>query len=123
LNGYNPANTILLEINPESQKTRIDFAATESLIGIKSVSITDLIKEGKNLFYKEENKKIKIERIYNRVIFDELIRKKINLNFNIKDELNISWAGHPNWFFKISKYSLPFLKGKYVSPAFFLNEL
>lgn len=123
LNGNNPANTILLEINPESQKTRIDFAATESLIGIKSVSITDLIKEGKNLFYKEENKKIKIERIYNRVIFDELIRKKINLNFNIKDELNISWAGHPNWFFKISKYSLPFLKGKYVSPAFFLNEL
>jgi hypothetical protein len=123
LEESNPENVILLEINPEKQKTRIDFAATEKLTGIKSVSITDLIKEGKNLFYKHKNKKIKIDRIYNRVIFDELIRKNIKLNFNIKDEINVTWVGHPNWFFKISKYSLPFLKGKYTSRCFFLNEL
>lgn len=122
LDGNDPESTILLEINPENQKTRIDFAATENLIGIKSVSITDLIKNGENLYYENGGKKIKIKRIYNRVIFDELIRKKINLNFNIKDELNVKWIGHPNWFFKISKYSLPFLKGKYVPEAFFLDR-
>ena len=77
----------------------------------------------KKLFYSKDGKDIEVKRIYNRVIFDELERKKINFEFNFKDDVDVEWAGHPNWFFKISKYSLPMLKGNYVPECYFLNEL
>ena len=113
-----PANVILLEIEPEKQKTRIDFAVTEILIGIKEVCISDLIKHGKNLFYKMSGKEIPIERIYNRVIFDELSRTNTKFSFNIREELNVTWVPHPNWFYKMSKYSLPVLTGDFVPKCF-----
>jgi len=118
-----PANVILLEIEPEKQKTRIDFAATEKLIGVSEVCISDLIKRGKNLFYKKNGKEIPVERIYNRVIFDELSRTEKNFNFDLQEELNVTWVPHPNWFYKISKYSLPVLKGEYVPKCFYLRDL
>jgi len=118
-----PENVILLEIQPEEQKTKIDFSVTENLLGITTVCISDVVQEGRNLFYKNNGKTIPIEKIYNRVIFDDLKRNDIDFNFNFKDELNIKWISHPNWFFKISKYSLPLLKGKYVPECYFLNEL
>ncbi|UCH65867.1 MAG: hypothetical protein JSW63_01665 [Ignavibacterium sp.] len=116
-------NVVLLEIKPEEQKTRIDFAATEELLGIAPVCISDVVQEGRKLFYKKNGKLVPIERIYNRVIFDELERGEVSFSFNFHDELDLKWIPHPNWFFKISKYSLPLLKGKYVPDCFFLNEL
>ena len=118
-----PENVILLEIEPEKQKTRIDFACTETMLGVKSVCVTKVHKRGKKLFYKESGKEIPIERIYNRVIFDELTKKKLQLDFHFTDELDVEWIGHPNWFFKISKYSLPYIKSKYAPQTFFLNEV
>lgn len=118
-----PENVILLEIHPEEQKTRIDFAATEKLVGIKTVCLTNIIKRGNKLFYQSNGKDIPIERIYNRVIFDELDRKGLNFNFNLQDDLDVYWTSHPNWFFKISKFSLPQLKGKNVPECYFLSEL
>ena len=83
-----------------------------------------IIREGKKLFYENNGKKIPIERIYNRVIHDELAKRKdIKYNFRFTEELDVKWIAHPNWFFKISKYSIPFLKNKYVPPAEFLSEL
>ena len=120
---HDPANVILLEIEPEKQKTRIDFAATEQLTGISTVCLSKIKKRGKKLFYLKDGKDIEVKRIYNRVIFDELERKKMNFEFNFKDDVDVEWAGHPNWFFKISKYSLPMLKGNYVPECYFLNEL
>jgi len=119
----NPENVILLEIEPEKQKTRIDFACAEKFIGIKPVFLTKVIKEGKDLFYEREGKKTKIERIYNRVIFDELHKRKdLKYEFDFHDELNVEWLPHPNWFYRISKYSLPFFKNKYVPETKFLND-
>jgi hypothetical protein len=118
-----PANVILLEIEPEKQKTRIDFAATEKLIGVTEVCISDVIKHGKVLFYKKNEVEIPIERIYNRVIFDELSRTEKNFNFDLQEELNVTWVPHPNWFYKISKYSLPVLKGEFVPKCFYLRDL
>ena len=118
-----PKNVILLEIEPEKQKTRVDFAATEKLLGIKEVCISDVIKHGKVLYYKKNGKEIPIERIYNRVIFDELSRTKAKFNFDLKEELNVTWAPHPNWFYKMSKYSLPVLKGEFVPNCFYLHDL
>jgi hypothetical protein len=120
----NPENVILLEIEPEKQKTRIDFECCKKFIGVKPVCITKVTKEGKDLFYDNEGVKTKIERIYNRVIFDELDRRKdLKLNFSFQDELNVTWLPHPNWFFRISKYSLPFLKNKYVPETRFLSDV
>jgi hypothetical protein len=119
----NPENVILLEIEPEKQKTRIDFAATERLLGIRPVCLTKLKKRGRDLFYERDGREVRIERIYNRVIFDELIRRPdLELPFRFQDDLDVTWVGHPNWYFRISKHSLPFLKTEHTSPAFFADQ-
>ena len=118
-----PENVVLLEIEPEKQKTRIDFAATETLLGIRSVCVTKIKKRGRQLFYDRDSGEVRIERIYNRVIFDELIRRPdLNLPFRFQDDLDVIWVGHPNWYFRISKHSLPFLKTEHTSPTFFADE-
>ncbi|MEO8210447.1 MAG: hypothetical protein ABI840_07790, partial [bacterium] len=120
----NPENVILLEIEPEKQKTYIDFLCTEKFLGVKAVCLTKIIKEGKKLFYEKDGKKFPVERIYNRVIHDELAKRKdIKYNFRFTEELDVKWIAHPNWFFKISKFSLPFLKNKYVPSAEFLSDI
>src|SRR2546429_298386 len=118
-----PENVVLLEIEPEKQKTRVDFAATQTLLGIRPVCVTKIKKRGRQLFYDRDGREVQIERIYNRVIFDELIRRpELNLPFQFHDDLDVKWVGHPNWYFRISKHSLPFLKTEQTSPAFFADE-
>jgi hypothetical protein len=118
-----PENVVLLEIEPEKQKTRVDFAATQTLLGIQPVCVTKIKKRGRQLFHDRNEREVQIERIYNRVIFDELIRKPcLNLPFQFQDDLDVKWVGHPNWYFRISKQSLPFLKTEQTSPAFFADE-
>jgi hypothetical protein len=118
-----PENVVLLEIEPEKQKTRIDFAATETLLGVRPVCVTQIKKRGRQLFYDRDGRKVRIERIYNRVIFDELIRRPdLNLPFRFQDDLDVTWVGHPNWYFRISKHSLPFLKTDHTSPTFFADD-
>jgi len=118
-----PENAILLDIEPEKQKTRVDFAATEKLLGIRSVCVTKIRKHERQLFYERDGHEVRIERIYNRAIFDELIRRPdLNLSFRFQDDLDVTWVGHPNWYFRISKHSLPFLKTEHTSPAFFADE-
>lgn len=124
--NYHPKeNVILLEIEPEKQNTKIDFYYCRRDIGIPIVCVTELIKKEKQLFYiNEKGEEILVKRIYNRVIFDELnLRTDLKLNFSFSDDLEVEWAGHPNWFFRISKYILPFLKGKYFIETQRLSEL
>jgi hypothetical protein len=114
---------ILLEIEPEKQKTRIDFVVTEKLLGVRSVCVTKIKRRGRQLLYDRDGNEVRIERIYNRVIFDELMhRPDLQLAFQFQDDLDVTWVGHPNWYFQISKHSLPFLKTEYTSPAFFADE-
>ncbi|MEO6971583.1 MAG: hypothetical protein ABI217_11905 [Chthoniobacterales bacterium] len=118
-----PENVILLEIEPEVQKTRIDFACTETLLGVRSVCLTKVKQRGRQLFYERDGREVRIERIYNRVIFDELLRRPdVTPGFHFRDELDVVWAGHPNWYFRISKHSLPFLKTPHTTAAWFADE-
>ena len=118
-----PENVILLEIEPEVQKTRIDFACTETLLGVRPVCLTKVRQRGRQLFYERDGREVRIERIYNRVIFDELLRRPdLTPGFHFRDELDVVWAGHPNWYFRVSKHSLPFLKTPYTSAAWFADE-
>lgn len=118
-----PEKVILLEIEPERQKTRIDFACTDSLFGTRVVSLTDVKQRGRQLFYERDGREVSIERIYNRVIFDELERRPdIRAPFRFQDDLDVTWVTHPNWYYRISKHSLPFLRTAHTSRAFFANE-
>lgn len=120
-----PENVILLEIKPHEQKTRIDFYCTRDYLGIEPVCITDLIQEGKKLYYLKNGEKTQVKRIYNRLIFDDLHAQKASLgNFvDITQDLDVEWVPHPNWFYRISKFTLPFIRHPYVPSTWFLNEL
>lgn len=123
LGGHTPEYVILLEINPLEQKTLPDFLLTKELCGIDTVNVLDLKKQGRALYYEKNGKQVRVERIYNRMIVDEVIRKKIELPFDLRDNLEVEWAGHPNWYFRISKFSIPFLKHECVPPTWFLDEM
>ncbi|WP_284463140.1 hypothetical protein [Chryseobacterium sp.] len=119
----NPEHVILLEIFPERQKTAIDFALTEKLLGIKTVCLTKVKKEGKKLYYENNGQLTEIKRIYNRVIFDELDRiPDLVTEFDFREEVDVKWITHPNWFFKISKFLLPLLQHQFVPKSYFLHE-
>jgi glutathionylspermidine synthase len=126
LGNQQPENVILLEIFPHQQKTKIDFYCTEDYTGIKTVCLTELIKEGKKLFYFNNGKKTEVKRIYNRLIFDDLLQQTPEVQAKGKilfEELDVEWCPHPNWFYRISKYTLPFIRHPYVPPTYFLHDI
>jgi hypothetical protein len=123
LGDRNPENVILMEVDPLHQKTLPDFLLTERLLGVKTVAVTDLKKVGRYLFYERAGQRIPVHRIYNRMIVDELIRKNLKLPFQFHDDLEVEWAGHPNWYFRMSKFSLPFLKHECVPKTEFLDRV
>lgn len=121
----NPKQVILLEIEPEKQATAIDFYVTEKVLGIKVLCISKVIKKGTALFYLDaNNKEVKILKVYNRIIFDELQqRKDLKRTFYFSDEVDVIWIGHPNWFYRISKYTMPLLKGEFVPKSYYLDKI
>jgi hypothetical protein len=118
---------VLLEIKPHTQKTRIDFYCTANYTGIAIVCITDIIKEGNNLFYtNDKGEKIQIKRIYNRIIFDELDQMPQNIKKAgsvLFENINVEWAGHPNWFYRISKYTMPLLRHPNIPASYYVHQL
>lgn len=124
LGKHSPENVILLEIKPHEQKTRVDFYATRDLTGIQPVCITELFSEGDNLFYELNGIKTPVYRIYNRIIFDELnSRNDLGNIVDIRKKWNVEWVPHPDWFYRVSKYTLPFISHPHVPETFFLNEI
>jgi hypothetical protein len=123
LAGHDPEQVVLLEIDPEHQKTRPDFLETERRWGVRAVDITSVVKQGRQLAYHRDGRLVPIRRIYNRAIVDELVRRNIGLPFDYRDDLDLEWAGHPNWYFRISKFSLPWLKHPSVPRTWFLDRL
>jgi hypothetical protein len=121
--AHDPDNVILMEIHPQEQKTLPDFLLTEKMLGIKTVDIQAIKKQGSQLYYEREGTRVPIRRIYNRAIVDELQRKNVKLAFDWRDDLNVEWAGHPNWYFRISKFSIPYLRHESVPRTWFLDRL
>jgi hypothetical protein len=123
LNGHAPENVVLLEIDPWEQKTLADFLITSRECGLPVVDIRDVRKRGNRLFYNAGGREVPIHRIYNRAIADELARKQIALDFDFRDDLAVEWAGHPNWFFRLSKFSLPYFNHPSVPRSQFLSDV
>ncbi len=120
---HDPENVILMEIHPETQKTLPDFLMTEKMLGVRTVDIEAIKKHGSQLYYERSGGRVPIRRIYNRTIVDELRRKQVKLGFDWRDDLNVEWAGHPNWYFRISKFSIPYLRHESVPKTWFLDQL
>jgi|SRR6187402_879073 len=118
---HDPEHVVLLEVEPEKQKTAMDFRVHEDRLGIRTVDLAKVRKTGRRLEYEFEGRWIPIKRIYNRAIVDEIVRKRIVTGFDYRDDLDVEWAGHPNWYFRISKFSLPWLKHATVPTAIFLD--
>lgn len=125
LGSHQPHEVALMDIDAPAQKTLIDFLITREFLGIKILSLTDIFKEGQNLYYRENGEKIQLKRIYNRLIFDEIAGQTelFSHSFDPREALNIEWIGHPNWFYRISKYTMPFLKNNFVPETQFLDQL
>lgn len=121
--NHDPENVVLLEIDPYRQKTLPDFLMTQKMCGIKIVSLMDVRQKGNRLYYPDGSRLVPIERIYNRVIVDELTRKELTPPFDFRADLEVEWVGHPDWYFKISKFSLPYLQHPAVPKTVFLNDL
>ncbi|MBV7533226.1 hypothetical protein [Chitinophaga sp. sic0106] len=120
-----PAEVILLEVKPDEQKTRIDFYATEKYLGIRPVCITELIQEGNRLFYMRDGVQTRVKRIYNRIIFDDLLRQQeqLDAHVNLFQDLEVEWITHPNWFYRISKFTMPLLHSDYIPKSWYLHQL
>ncbi|WP_224365262.1 hypothetical protein [Hyalangium versicolor] len=123
LAGHSPEEVILLEIEPQRQKTLPDFIATQLMTGVDAVCVTDVQREGRQLFRVKDGRRIRIKRIYNRVVFDELQQKKPPMAFKFTDDLDVSWFPHPNWYWMWSKFSLPLLDHPAVPKATPLAQL
>ena len=124
LGGYKTENVVLLEVDPKEQKTRIDFTICTAELGIAEVCISELELDGQELYYQLNGRRTRVHRIFNRVIFDELkTRPDLKRTFNMIEEADVEWAGHPNWFFLLSKYTLPFIDSPYVPETRFLSDV
>lgn len=125
LGSHKPENVVLIDYDPLNQATAIDFFCTQAATGIKPLCISKVKRSGRQLYYLDDaGNKIDIHRIYNRLIFDELDQHpELRLEFSLREEVDVEWAGHPNWYFKVSKFILPFLKSSCVPPSQFLSEL
>ena len=118
-----PENVVLMEIDPLQQKTLPDFLLTSKLCGIAVVNIRDMVRRGRKLFYKKGATLVPVDRIYNRVIPEDLEKSGARLVFGLKDDIDVEWAGHPNWFYRMSKFSLPFIRHRVLPETKFLSDL
>jgi hypothetical protein len=118
-----PAEVVLMEIEPRRQKTWPDFVVTDQMWGVRAVDTSEVTREGRRLYYRRDGRVTQIKRIYNRVIPDELERKRIQLPFAYGDDLELTWAGHPAWYFRLSKFSIPWLSHPSVPETRFLDDL
>lgn len=120
---YQPDEVVLMDVNAPEQKTSVDFYVTENYTGIPVVSLSDLIAQNGKLFYEHRGAFKPIKRIYNRLIFDEIDNDPniFNKVVDIRKPIDVEWITHPNWFYRISKFTMPFLKGDFVPKTRFLN--
>ncbi len=124
MSDHDPKHVILLEVEPKGQTTRIDFIVACAELGIAEVCISELEFSDGKLYYQLDGVRTQVKRIFNRVIFDELnAKKELKRQWNLVEEAEVEWAGHPNWFFLLSKFTLPFIDSPYVPETRFLSDV
>ena len=121
--GHDPDEVVLLDIDPDAQKTLPDFHVTEDLWGVRAVDVRKVIRDGRRLFYDRDGKRTRIARIYNRVIPDDVERAKLTLPFDYRDDLDVEWTGGPDWFFRVSKFSIPHMNHPWIPRTMYLDDV
>jgi hypothetical protein len=121
--GHDPEEVVLLDIDPDTQKTLPDFHATEDLWGVRAVDVRKVIRDGRRLFHERNGKRVRIARIYNRVIPDDVVRANMTLPFDYRDDLDVEWTGGPDWFYRVSKFSIPHLDHPWIPRTMYLDDV
>jgi hypothetical protein len=58
------------------------------------------------------------------MIMDDLQRQTPRAKgFDLTKPRDVEWVQHPNWYYRISKYILPFLDHECIPTTYFLNEI
>ncbi|XYH92495.1 hypothetical protein ACMHYB_32035 [Sorangium sp. So ce1128] len=123
LAGEPEESVVLLDLHPEQQKTYPDFVATKLLVGVDAVCPTALVREKDRLFRRVGGRLVQVRRLYNRVVFDELESKRVELPFRYDEPLDVTWCSHPNWYWTWSKYTLPYIDHPAVPRARTLDAI
>jgi len=125
LGNHQPEEVVLMDVDAPHQKTAVDFYLTQRYIGTPVVSLSDLEQHGKKLFYRQNGETKPIKRIYNRLIFDEIANDPhiFDKVVDVRQSLDVEWITHPNWFYRVSKFTMPFLKSEYIPETQFLHQL
>lgn len=118
-----PEQVVLVELEPESQKTRADFHVIEDVLGVRTVCATRLRKEGRAVLAPHGDRWIPVRRLFNRIVFDELERAGSELPWSWHDELDLTWVAHPNWYWIWSKHTLPRIRGRWAPKTRYLSEV
>jgi hypothetical protein len=124
LGAHDPETVALVDIHPWLQGTWPDFRYTQQLCpGLAVLHAGEVVRRGRSLFYRRDGRDVPVRRIYNRMVWEDLAAHEAELPFHLRDDLEVEWADHPNWFFKLSKLCLPLLEHANVPRAFFLDQL
>jgi len=121
--GADPAEVVLLEIEPQRQKTLPDFLVTAQEWGVATADLSEIEQEGRRLFWRRGGRRTRVARIYNRVIPDELMRLGRTWPFDVTGDLDVEWVGGPDWYFRLSKFSIPWLKHPWVPATMYLSDV
>ncbi|MGY3052763.1 hypothetical protein ACVWYG_000959 [Pedobacter sp. UYEF25] len=125
LGTHDAKHVAIIDIDAKNQKTAIDFFVTQKLLGIKILSVNEIHRAGTKLLYTENGEEVQLKRIYNRLIFDEIDNDEVLFknSFDPRQDAEVEWVTHPNWFYRVSKFTMPFLKSKFVPETIFLNRV
>lgn len=121
--AHDPSEVVLMDIDPDAQKTLPDFHATEDFWGVRSVDVRKVIRDGRRLFYERDGKRTRIARIYNRVIPDDVVHGNVALPFDYRDDLDVEWTGGPDWFYRVSKFSIPHMTHPWIPKTMYLDDV
>jgi hypothetical protein len=122
--GADPRHVVLVDMEPDGQKTACDFVATRKLCGIDAVDPRAIVRRGRRLYRRDAaGREVPIERLYNRLVGEDFSRVRDSLAFDVRDDLDVVWAPHPRWFWTWSKASLPFLDHSAVPRTRLLSDI
>ncbi len=121
---HDPEEVILLDLNPPAQKTAPDFSISRRWWGVDAICLTEIKRDGNKLYRVKDGRTIRIRRIYQRIVMDELEQQpQLRVPFAWHEPLDVEWVPHPAWFFLWSKQSMLHLDHPTIPKTVLLSSL
>jgi len=106
-------HSILLEDCPWEQKTAIDFHLLQKQASIEVLNFRGIL----------GSHALKEKLIYNRLIFADLTAQEFaNAKISLSGLPNARWLHHPDWYYFVSKSSLPYITSPWAAQSFLVAD-